>query len=259
MQLKELIETLMVGQLSQSSLAKFIIPKLTDLNDVEGTAQAQYAQSLGKVIRAINLGLTNIYTQLDLAKEEIFLDTNPGMDRYLLDIDHAVYAGRDSSKTKWIIDSEYSPFRGNIIECLSVADEFGASMYTNDSAATWNVNFPSPNIIQVPFAENDVTLSIIYKANHPKIPFSLTKSLPITGTEILGYTTPDMEIELPEFLHNALTCFVAHKYFQSLGSAETSAQSQTNYVEYINAVNDAKPFIHGNYTQIDNLANEGWV
>ncbi len=258
MQLKTYIEEILVGALSHSSLASVLLASVDDLN--AENAKPNYSKALGKIVTAINMGLAQIYTELPLAQEEIFLQTNSAMDRYLLTAKHAEFAGKDMAGDKWIVDTVYSPFRDNIIECLYVADEFGGRLYTNDAAATWNVNFPKPNVIQVPFADADVTLSITYKAGHPKIPFSSTKQLVQEDTS-LGYTLPDMELELPHYLYNALTLFITSKYFSSIGSVEANAQGQAHYAEFMNAIQTVKngQLIHGDYTEIDNLSNQGWV
>lgn len=262
MQLRTFIEGLVFGALSQSNMAKVILKDLTTLNPELPTEEApsQFPAMLGKLVNAINLGLTQIYTDLPLAQEELFLQTNSAMDRYLLDVKHAEYAGRNTQDQKWIIDSALSPFRGNVIECLHVSDEYGARWYTNDSVATWNVNFPAPNVIQVPFAEEDVSLSIVFKANHPKIEFSFNRTV-IQTDGSFGYIKPDMDLELPEYLYDALTCFVASKYYASLGSVEAIAQSHGLHAEYVSAIDNIKrgQVIHGDFTELDNLANEGWV
>jgi hypothetical protein len=262
MQLKTFIEEILVGALSQSNLANVLLPNIVNLNpELPVMAKNSFPIMLGKLITATNLGLTQIYTELPLAEEEIFLDTNPSMDRYQLSIQHAEFAGAAYPDQKWIADSKYSPFRDNIIECLYVADEFGARWWTNDANATWNVNFPTPTLIQVPFSECDISLSITYKANHPKIPFSVTRQILQADGITYGYTNPEMTFELPQFLENALTCFVASKYYASIGSAEAIAQSQGLYAEFMNAIQTIKnqQIIHGDFTEMDNLTNNGWV
>lgn len=263
MQLKTFIEEILMDQLSHSNLANVILKEINTLNPPLPTEllPASFPLLLGKLVTAINLGLTRIYAELPLAQEEVFLQTNSAMDTYLLDIKHAEYAGRDYLEDKWIIDTELSPFRNNIIKCLFVSDEFGARWSTNDSVATLNVNFPSANTIQVPFADIDVSLSIIYQAGHPRIPYSASKTILQADGSSLGYTLPEMELELPSHLLNALSCFVASKYFKAIGSQEAMAQSQLLHAEYFSDIKQAKDaqLIHGDYTEIDHLTNQGWV
>lgn len=262
MQLKTLIEEILMGQLSQANMADAVLPHIADLNLITETEDStKYPRLLGKLVTAINSSLNQIYADLPLALEEVYVDVNPSMDRYLLSIEHAEYAGANYPDQKWIVDTKFAPFRNNIIECINVADEYGAEFHTNDKSATWNVNFPAPNIIQVPFADNGMTLCVTYRAGHPKIPFALSKTIPLDDQGTLGFTTPDMVIELPTFLLNALKCLVAYKYFQSIGSPETAAQAQGNYVEYTSLMQAVKTnqLLHGDYTEIDNLTNEGWV
>ena len=258
MQLDALIEDIVMGYVSNSSLGTTISNELDDLNNPD--APDIYKALLGKMIKAINMGMKKIYSELPLAEEEIFVYTNPSMDKYLLTTEHADYAGKDSDSQKWIADSKFVPFRDNIIECLYVADGYGARLHSNDLNATWGVQFPAYNIIQVPFSEDGVTLSVTYKASHPKVQYSRNRDVELSSGSN-GYINTSMEIELPIYLQNALCAFVASKYYQSIESQEALAQAQLYYAEFLADIETVRvqQLLHGDYTEVDNLANEGWV
>lgn len=261
MQLKTYIEELIVGELSHANIAKVLMPHLADLNPLAASvANTKYPEMLGKLINAINLGLTQIYTELPLAEEELILITNPTTDRYNLTANHAVFAGAASPDMKWIEDSEFLPFPDNVIECLHVIDENGVGLATNDSAAVGGVFFPAPNIVQVPFAEYEVSLNVLYRANHAKIPCAINRTV-LQPNASLGYTLPDMQIKLPDYLINTLTCFILAKYYRAIGSVEAIAQSQQHQAEYLNGIQLVKngQLIHGDFTEINPIASGGWI
>ena len=262
MQLKTYIEELLVGELSQANIAKIILPHIDNLNPdpSQVTVPPTYPVLLGKLVGAINRGLTQIYSELPLAEEELILITNPQTDRYLLTAKHAVYAGAAFPDMKWIDDTKYQPFQDNVIECLQVIGEDGIGFPINDSMAEASVFLPSPKIIQVPFAEDTISLSILYRASHPKILHSASRNI-LQPDSSSGYIMADTEMQLPDFLTNALTYFILSKYHKSIGSVEAIAQGQAHEMSFINAIQLIKnsQLLHGDFTQINNLADSGWV
>lgn len=262
MQLKTYIEELLMGELSHANIAKLLLPHIHQLNPDPNivTVKPEFISALGKMVGVINTGLTQIYTLLPLAEEELILITNPSTDRYKLTADHAVYAGADSAAMKWIDDSEFAPFPDNVIECLHVIDEQGVGLAVNDSMAVGGVYCPAPNILQVPFAEYEVSLNVLYRASHRKILFKSDRSVPqISGGR--GFIIPETEITLAPFLTDALSCFIMAKYYKSIGSIEAIAQGQANYAEFLNIINTVKAsqLLHGDFTETNNLADGGWV
>lgn len=263
MVLRDFLLNLVVGELSGSSIADKILTILTNTNYTPSNTATKEELAVGSMINYLNRGLVDLHTRLNLRQEQVFVDCVEYMDTYVLSKPFAQYSGRNfPNKPKYISDSRFQPFKDNIIQIVSVADEAGEDLYTNDDNATWSVYVRNHNIIQVPFAENFVSLSITYRANHPTIPFSITRQfINATGEQFNGYFDLATPIVIAPYALRALQLYVAANYLSNIGSQEALANGNLYvqmYEHEINNIRTANP-IHGNFTEYNTLLESGWV
>jgi hypothetical protein len=236
MTLADLFEQLTYGELSSLELG-------------DPSAGGIQKDSYDRVISHVNAAMKALYTRFWLKSGELIVELYDHIQTYTLDSDHAVTNKLSAAIPKYIIDSEWDPFRSEmLIKIEQVFNEGGELCFLNDITEPWSVFTPAYNQVQIPFPEKHNSLLIQYRQAPEKI-----------------LLEPDQDpasviIDLPTSLHEALTMYIGHRAFRSLNSDQK--QEGNDYMQlYEQACQRAElagGFISTN-TGNERLDQNGWV
>jgi len=235
MLLSDLFDQLAVGELSQLSLSGI---------DSIGIQECNYI----KIVPHIQLALTELYKRFSLKKEEVFIQQYEHIQTYYL---HSKYAESNTESTeiyKYIKDSQFQPFLDNVISIYSVHSEVGEELYLNDESQVWNVQTPSYNSILMPSPEKENALSVIYIADHPKIP-------------IIGLDPYSTEVNIPPGLLEPLLFYIASRVYTNLNSDGSTNEGNNFMIKFEASCRKIKELnlVPKNQTTNMKLVNNGWV
>ena len=195
-------------------------------------------ENYARVLAHVGLGLTAIYTHFNLKQGQLTLELQQGKTKYELHSAFAVNGRRSAEAVRYILDAADDPFLDDIIKVEKVLTEGGESFSLNDAADPYSVTTPSSTVLRVPSGlvagENSLemfpeklkteTLSLIYRANHPKISI---------GT---GFFNPArVEIELPDTHLQALLYYVASRVNNPVGMVNEFNAGNNYYTKYLAA------------------------
>lgn len=187
MLLSEIFDYLTNGELSQLSIGGF------GDGGISATDQ-------GKVIAGINMGLIKLYERFPIRTRELVLQMYDGITLYTLTSDFAVSNTGSAEDPKYIIDTAEKPFEDDILKITNVFNEEAYEHALNDVEEEYSVYTPESNILQIPFAIADVTMSVIYRAKPIVIALDVADPTAV-------------EVDIPFQLLDALTAFIAYKVF----------------------------------------------
>lgn len=168
----------------------------------------QYEQ----IISYINLGMTEIYKRFFLRSQEIYIQEHAEISTYLLHSDYSFINTLSPilESERYIIDTALDPFLDNILKIEEVYDEAGVKLPLNDITEELSVYTPTFRSIQVPYPDDNTTISIQYRANHPRISASIS-------TE-----AADVEVAIPNSLYEALLYFVGSRAHRATNVEKSS-------------------------------------
>ena len=199
MKLADVFDDLIYGELSKHGMA------------MTGTLSEQDKNILTK---HINVALTELYTRFPLLVKELTIIQYSHITEYVLDPKYALTNKESTERYKYIYDSRFEPFTGDVIRIESVLDEIGEEVVLN-SVGDCKVAFtPSPNILEIPNPIETNAMFITYRANHPKV-------------ELLTD-----ELLLPMNLKPALLAYVAHRVYSGGTAQEHVMISNTMLQKY---------------------------
>jgi len=235
MLLSDLFEQLTIGELSQLSLSGI---------DEIGISECNYI----KVVPHIQLGLTELHKRFPVRMQEVIVQQYDSITDYELNSKFAVTNKESEAPIKYIEDSIFEPFVNNVLRIESIHDEDGQELFLNDSGEYWSVHTSSYNTIHVPLPEKENVMSVMYRADHDKIPI----------IELDPYTT---EINVPLSLLEALLFYVAARVYTNLNS-DGAISDGNNYMQKFEA--SCVRAEEANTINRDNTANKkldkmGWV
>lgn len=162
----------------------------------------------GAVINHINLGLTALYRRFNLKHNQLILQMQEDQLAYRLHSAFAVNARQSQEAVRYILDTEDDRFKDDIIKVERVLDEEGCDLPLNDAARADSLTTPSSLTLRVPESLDTQDLTVIYRANHPKIAVGL------------GYFDPArVVVELPDTHLEPLLYYVASRVNNPVGMA----------------------------------------
>ena len=226
--------------LSQLSYGEF--SNLAVGNDGNGTINKA---NLGKVITYINDGLLALAIRFKLHEKVVHIQLYDHITNY-----HLLSRFAESQQPQpdvpfpYIQDSNRTPFKGDVLKITAVWDSRGRERQLNDETDLRSVFTLKPDMITVPYPEDDNVLFIHYSA----------KPQPVTTDNL------NEELDIPDFLVPALRMFVAQKVFMSIGSGDNMRIAQDyqsqysallNDIQHVDALSDSR-FVHGAFE------NRGW-
>lgn len=235
--LSDLFETLAEGELSNLSMA-------------ENGAGTIVTNAQPRIVRYVNEGLMRLYTRFPLKENDVLVQMYEDITNYHLIPRFAVHYTpvdtTDNEPIRYLLDLPDEPFLDEVIKILAVYDSTGKfSRPINDDGHALSVFTPQSKILQVPIPVPDQTLAVMYQARHPKIQGDLQES-----------------IDLPDFLVEALTAFVAYKVFSHMNTDTSTAKSQEHLAMYEKVCADAldKDLVNISVsTPSSKFSRGGWV
>lgn len=187
----------------------------------------KYAQ----LVAAVNAGLNQLYIEFFLRSEEHYIELNEAQTTYKL---HSDYAQTNTASPipiadRYIMDTATNPFQDNILKIEEVYDEDGVKLPLNDVTEDLSCYTPAYNVIQVPYPENDMTISVQFRATHPRIIY----------TGVGTFDPSAVEIELPNSLKDSLVYYVASKLMRPMGG-ERTVESDNYFQLFKDSINVIK-------------------
>jgi len=127
-------------------------------------------QNYPAIISHINMGLTELYKTFPLKRDEVTVQQYDHIETYYLRKKYA-QTNDDSDETyKYIEDTQFEPFLGNVLVIDEVVNEDGQVLFKNDDTEYWSVFTPTFDAVQVPFADSSNMMIVTYRADHAHIP-----------------------------------------------------------------------------------------
>jgi len=193
MRLLDLFDQLTAGELSQLSMGG---------SDTVGIQECDYS----KIIPHINLGLTELHKRFPLKVREVMVQQYDHIQKYTIHTDYAeTNTDPENTNIRYVVDSVYEPFLNDILKIETIYNEDGQELYSNDNTEYWSVHVIGHNVVQVPYPDSANALSIVYRANHPRIDLS-------------GLTPSEIEVDIPHTLLEPLLLYVASRVYSNLNS-----------------------------------------
>lgn len=192
MRLVDILKDLTYGELSDLHIGNLIPGEGDNEPDPH-----QYEQIVGY----INLGLKELYKRFYLKSREIYIELQDELSVYKLSSDYAQAntASAIPEADRYIADSVDSPFLDDLLKIECVFDEAGAQIALNDHDDENSIFTPTYRSLQVPYPATGTTLAVQYRAAPDKI-------IATPATE-----AADVEVELPNSLHDALLYYVGSR------------------------------------------------
>ena len=231
MLLSELFEQLRYGELSRLKIGGI------DPNDYR------------EMVSHINLGLTDLHKRFPLNVKEVIIQQFEWIQTYYLRKEFAEFNKESTEKVRYIMDSPLDPFIGDVFKVEQVFSEYGEEYPLNDPMQTFSVYTPTFDSISVPFNHKENALSVIYRANHPKI---------VVGNDFDPVT---IRVGIPDSLLEPLLLFVYGRILSNMSGTENineSAMYMSKYQMLCNQVTDLNLVNNPSNTNMK-LHDRGWV
>lgn len=199
-----------------------------------------------QLITLTNAGLLDLYTRFPIRTRDLTLQLSDGQNIYPLLAIHA--ESNAAIETKYILDStSVYKFTDNILSIDEIYNELGQPVPLNDSNREDSVFTPSAYELQVPYANRENMLSVIYRA----IPDII---------DLAALDTDLVEVDLPYHFMEAITSFIAWKLYTPIGSNEDprSLQYLSSYLAAIKVIKDTGTSIEES-TSNSRFGDNGWV
>lgn len=193
MTLDQIFETLTYGELSQIKPGGLVGEKVRP-------------EDYRQVISHLNLGLTELHKRFWLSSKELVVRLYDHIQIYLLDDRYATSNKLSPEVLKYIEDSEYAPFRNDLLKIEMVFDETGECIPLNDRTDCRSVFTPQWNSIQVPMAFDGVRVLVQYRADHEPIKYDCELD------------PKKVNVDFPMGLLEPLCLFVGHRAYRALNS-----------------------------------------
>jgi len=157
-------------------------------------------ENYSRMIHHLNMGLLALYTRFPLLVKELTLQQKSWITMYKLKKEHAVTDPSD--EVKYIIDSRFDPFIGDLIRVEEVSDEVGDVVELNSTDHDKVALTPSMDTLEIPNPTDTNVLFVTYRAKHPQL------------------VSVDSEILLPQHLLGALYAYTGMRVYAGGTSQE---------------------------------------
>ena len=157
-------------------------------------------ENYSRMIHHLNMGLLALYTRFPLLVKELTLQQKSWITVYKLKKEHAVTDPSD--EVKYIIDSRFDPFIGDLIRVEEVSDEVGDVVELNSTDHVKVALTPSMDTLEIPNPTDTNVLFVTYRAKHPQL------------------VSVDSEILLPQHLLGALYAYTGMRVYAGGTSQE---------------------------------------
>jgi hypothetical protein len=206
MRLSEIFNQLTYGELSQFAVAG------------KNTNGIQY-ESYPEVIAHVNLALTALHKRFQISRKEVVILPYTTIHVYYLHTDYLVGNIASSKPVKYLVDSEDAVFTGDVIKIEQVFDIAGKEVPLNEAGNTASLFVNSYNSLKILTPDPENPLSVVYQADHPRIPID-------------SIYPDDEEVQLPPALLQPLLLFIAARV-----TASNPSITESNVNDSINFMN----------------------
>lgn len=228
MQLKELLDQLAYGELSQISIGKQDAGVINDLN-------------VERVVSNINLALTAIHKRFALREGRLTVHLNEGTMIY--ELDKGKLSRSDQARDrKYLEEEKLFKFGENLLKVERVYNDTGTELNLNDLSDPFSLRTPRYDLLEVPGAMvknrtslprhlQTKTLDVRYRANHPR----LGKWKEQTFIDACGCTCEelnDVEVDLPYHFVEPLVFWVASRFHNPVGMSNEFHAGNSYYAKY---------------------------
>lgn len=181
------------------------------------------AANVPKVIKAINLGLLQLYMEFPIREKMVVVQLYAHITDYLLTFAYAETNTEGSEPYKYIMDTIFDPFADDILKIQSVTDEGGQELPLNTNNQIWSLFTPAHNIIQHPYPNDENAIFIAYRARHPEI--------------AIDAVAATYDVAIPPQVLPLLLLFVHHKLVASVNQKESMEKLQEYMLQMKNISN----------------------
>lgn len=218
------------------------------------------SDNYNRLLPHVNAGLTALHKRFSIRQGTLEVELQPDRYDYHLSSVHAQSNTRSRAE-KYIQDSEYYPFKDDLIKIERILLDTGFEPAINDYSDTSSFITTSLRTVQVPkcIVDRDThlpewlkaeTFKVVYRANHPKL------------TEDDGADFPeDMEVDLPDTYLEPLLYFIASRLHNPIGMVNEFHMGNSYYAKYEAACREIET--HGYYVnqqgQDDKIRRNGWI
>lgn len=174
------------------------------------------------LVSHINLGLTNLFSRLNLKQGKLQLQTSTTRNTYPLIVEHAV-TSKVSGYEKFILDSPSEIYTGDLLKVEEILDADGNVLPLNKRETNNRITTVEYNVLNI---ENpiDGILTVNYRAGH--------KALPVKQ----GIDPESTVINIPSSLVEALLLYAASRVSASRVTLESQQQAAGYMSRYEQAV-----------------------
>lgn len=208
MNLKDIFDQLTTGELSNLALGG----RESEDGEVE-------IENYPTLISHVNLALTALHTRFPLSEKEVILQQFDNITLYKLDIAYAESNTASTEPFKWIKDTAAKPFLDDVLRIDTVYNEVGDELPLNDLNNSDSVFTPNYDTVQIPFPVGTNAISLIYRADHPRIPLNTAD-------------VSKVAIQLPDYLLEALLAYVTSRVYAGMNTESSMAASATYLQKY---------------------------
>ncbi len=188
---------------------------------MEGIQPEQYL----RIIPQINMALTAIHQKLPVSDKQLILRTREGQSHYQLNSKYALSKNDPTVTFKYIMDTAAEPFSDDILRIDGVFASNGCALPLNDFNNDLSLFVSAYDTLQIPFAADNQSYFITYRANHPRIPVNVSN--------------PSMvSIRIPDILLEPLLLYISSRIHGSRPTEEAQSMSITMLGKYNVLVND---------------------
>ena len=215
MDLAEVFEQLFFGELSQTSIG------------ATGGGVAVAVADYPKLINHINLGVLALHKKFNLIEKEVFIELHEEITEYSIHWDFATTNAASSEDPKYIADTATNPFNvSRPLKITSVWNEEGYEfdldpLFVESELLTFDAEWkqliayrPKPLLLQIPYPDDDNTISVICQA----APNNISTSATDTSTLI----------ELDDVLLDPLLAFIGDRHFSPVSPNKEQAIAYPN-------------------------------
>lgn len=180
------------------------------------------AEHIPKLTFHVGQALVALYTRFPLRIRSLELETVDGLYEYPLQTRYA----QTSSSTelyKFIKDSSFSPFTGDVLKVVGIQDSEGCALPLNKRGDELSWFLTSYDTLKMDYPVGGSRYRVEYRARHPALPVN-------PSTELQAETV----ILLPQELETALLHHVAGNVYGSMSMEGALAKSQGHLASYEN-------------------------
>lgn len=176
-------------------------------------------QDRPKIIGYTNEALLRLCARFVLIENDVLVQLFKHITNYYFLLKYAQSADAPEAEgNPYILDLHGEPFKQDLIKVLKVQNNHGFHYPLNDEENRWSLYTPKFNMLQVPYPEDHLQLSVVYQAKHPNM---------------LRDADPSAQyIFIPDVLYGALRAFIAYKVFSHMNTQESTAKAQEHMQIY---------------------------